>query len=100
VTEHGKKVTHFAKDIGVSEATVRGWVKKYKDHGENAFPVRGKLRPEDDELRKLRKQLADIEEENAILHQRRALAKKLYASSQNQRNKVSTKFRSNKLWKK
>lgn len=30
VTEQGKKATHFARDIGVSEATVRGWVKKYK----------------------------------------------------------------------
>lgn len=67
ITEQGKRVTHVARDIGVSEATVRGWVKKYKDHGENAFPGSGNLRPEDDEIRKLKKRLADIEEENAIL---------------------------------
>lgn len=67
VTEQGKKVTHVARDIGVSEAAVRGWVKKYKEHGENAFPGSGNLSPEDEEIRKLKKRLADIEEENAIL---------------------------------
>ena len=67
VTEQGKRVTHVARDIGVSEATVRGWVKKYKEHGDNAFPGSGNLRPEDEEIRKLKKRLADIEEENAIL---------------------------------
>ena len=48
VTEQGKKATHVARDIGISEATVRGWVKRYKEHGETAFPVSGKLRPEDE----------------------------------------------------
>ncbi len=67
VTEQGKKVTHVAKDIGVSEAIVRRWVKEYGTHGEDAFPGRGKLRPEDEELRKLKKRMADLEEENAIL---------------------------------
>lgn len=76
VTEQGKKVTHVTKDIGVSEDTLRGLVKNYKEHGENTFSDSGKLRQEDDELRKLRKQLADIEEEITILHQRWALAKK------------------------
>lgn len=67
VTEQGKKVTHVAKDIGVSEATVRRWIKEYGTHGEDAFPGKGKLRPEDEELRKLKKRMSDLEEENAIL---------------------------------
>lgn len=61
------RVTHVARDIGVSESIVRGWVKKYKEHGENAFPGIGNLRPDDEEIRKLKKRLAAIEEENAIL---------------------------------
>lgn len=67
VTEQGKKATHVAKDIGVSEATIRRWVKEYGTHGDDAFPGKGKLRPEDEELRKLKKRMADLEEENAIL---------------------------------
>lgn len=49
VTEQGKRPTHVARDIGVSESTVRGWVKKYQEHGANAFPGSGNLRPEDEE---------------------------------------------------
>jgi transposase len=51
-------------------------VKEYGTHGDNAFPGKGRLRPEDEELGLLKKKMADLEEENAIL-------KKLYASSQN-----------------
>lgn len=50
ITEQRKKVTHVAKDIGVSEATVRRWVKEYGAHGEDAFPGKGKLRPGDEEI--------------------------------------------------
>jgi transposase len=74
VTEQGKKVTHVANDIGLNEATVRRWVKEYTTHGESAFPGKGNLRPEDGELRKMNKRIADLEEENEIL-------KKLCASS-------------------
>ena len=67
VTEQGKKVTHVANDIGLNEATVRRWVKEYTTHGESAFPGKGNLRPEDEELRKMNKRIADLEEENEIL---------------------------------
>lgn len=67
VIEQGKKVKDVAADIGVTETSVRRWIKQYGDHGENAFPGKGKLRPEDEEIRKLKKELADIKEENEIL---------------------------------
>ena len=66
VTEQGRKATHVAKEIGVSEGAIRKWVKEYGVHGEDAFSGKGKLRPEDEELRKFKKRMADIEEENAI----------------------------------
>ncbi|CAG7643638.1 hypothetical protein PAECIP111802_03062 [Paenibacillus allorhizosphaerae] len=56
-----------AKELGVHYTTVRDWVKSYKQDGISAFPGSGNLKPEDEELRKLRKQLADIKEENEIL---------------------------------
>ena len=67
VTEQGKKVKEVAIDIGVTETSVRRWIKQYGNHGDNAFPGKGRLRPEDEEIRRLKKQLADLEEENAIL---------------------------------
>jgi transposase len=56
-----------ANELNVHYTTVRDWVKFYKQDGESAFPGSGNLKAEDDEIRKLRKQLADLKEENDIL---------------------------------
>ena len=60
-------VVDAAKELDVHYTTVRDWVKFYKRDGESAFPGTGHLKAEDDEIRKLRKQLADLKEENEIL---------------------------------
>lgn len=57
----------LADELGVHYTTLRDWVKYYKSDGDNAFPGSGNLKPEDDELRRLRRQLADLKEENEIL---------------------------------
>ncbi|MFC5650957.1 transposase, partial [Paenibacillus solisilvae] len=49
-----------AKELDVHYTTVRDWVRTHKRDGEGAFPSSGNLKPEDDEMRKLRKQLADL----------------------------------------
>lgn len=59
--------SEVAKELGVHYTTVRDWVKVYKQDGESAFPGSGKLKVEDEEMRKLRRQLADLKEENEIL---------------------------------
>lgn len=35
VTEQGRKASHVAKEIGVSEGAIRKWVKEYGVHGED-----------------------------------------------------------------
>ncbi len=60
-------VAETAKELGVHYTTVRDWVRFYKRDGESAFPGSGNLKAEDEEMRKLRKQLADLKEENEIL---------------------------------
>jgi transposase len=67
VTEKQKSVREVAISIGVTETTIRDWIKKYNRHGEDAFPGKGNLRLEDEELRTLKKRLKDLEEENEIL---------------------------------
>ncbi len=67
VTEEGKSVSSVAKDIGIHENTLYKWIDQYKTHKENAFPGSGNLRPEDEELRKLKKRVADLEMENELL---------------------------------
>jgi transposase len=60
-------ITKMAEELGVHYTTVRDWVRQYKRDGVDAFPGSGHLKPEDDELRKLRRELADLKEENEIL---------------------------------
>ncbi|ACL75838.1 transposase IS3/IS911 family protein [Ruminiclostridium cellulolyticum H10] len=67
VTEQGKSVSSVANDIGIHENTLYKWIDQYKTHKENAFPGSGNLRPEDEELRKLKKRVADLEMENELL---------------------------------
>lgn len=60
-------VSKMAEEIGVHYSTVRDWVQYFKQDGVNAFPGSGNLKPEDEEIRRLRRQLADLKEENEIL---------------------------------
>lgn len=62
-----RTIKEMADEIGVHYTTVRDWVHDYKRDEGNAFPGSGNLKPEDEEMRKLRRRLADLEEENAIL---------------------------------
>jgi len=48
VTEGRKKVSVLAKDIGVTSTSIRRWIKEYSEYGKDAFPGKGKLRPEDE----------------------------------------------------
>ncbi len=64
----GKETTisKMAEELGVHYTSVRDWVRNYRRDGENAFPGSGNMKPEDEEIRKLRRQLADLKEENEI----------------------------------
>jgi transposase len=62
-----KSVPALAEELGINKATLYNWVKKYDEDKEEAFPGEGKLKPSDEEVRKLRKQLADVTEERDIL---------------------------------
>lgn len=73
VTELGKKPVDVAKDIGVTPTSVRRWVKQYSIHGDDAFPGKGKLRPADEEQRRLEKENKELKEEIAILKKAMAI---------------------------
>jgi transposase len=73
VLEQKRPVAAVAREIGVHENTVRKWIALYRDYQENAFPGSGNLRPEDEEIRRLQKRIADLEEENAILKKATAI---------------------------
>jgi len=72
VIEKGLSVSDVATDLGINVKTLYGWLREYTKYKNDAFPGSGKLRPEEDEIRKLKRRVADLEEENKILKKARA----------------------------
>jgi transposase-like protein len=72
VLDGGRTQREVARNLGVNPSQIKDWVKKYKAHGKDAFPGNGALRPQDEENRLLKKELARVTEERDIL--KKALA--------------------------
>lgn len=60
----------IARDLGMGRSTLSHWIRMAREHGELAFPGkgRGRLTPEQEELKRLRK-------ENELLRQERDILK-------------------------
>lgn len=67
VTERGVTVSQAARDLGLHLNVLRKWVKDAKSNGTAAFPGRGKQRPDDAEISRLRRELAKTQAERDIL---------------------------------
>lgn len=67
VKESDKSAAEVARELDLNPTTLYGWINKYGKHGDKAFPGSGHLHEADDELRRLRKEIMDLKEENAIL---------------------------------
>jgi transposase len=67
VRERGMTVSQAAKDLGLHVNVLRAWVRDAKTSGAAAFPGRGKQRPDDAEVSRLRRELAKTQAERDIL---------------------------------
>lgn len=65
--EPGRSVAGVARDLGISENVLHVWRAKLKSEGVSAFPGKGHQSGEAEELRRLRRQLAEVTEERDIL---------------------------------
>ena len=57
----------IARDLGINENTLSGWVKKARLKPEDPFPGSGNVSSDDERMRRLEKELRDLREENEIL---------------------------------
>lgn len=57
----------IAQDLGVPTSTLVSWVEAHQKNGKEAFPGKGHLKPSDQEVAQLRKELAIAREERDIL---------------------------------
>jgi transposase len=65
----GRPCAHVAKDLGISEGSLRTWNNKIDE--ENPFP--GKGNPRDKEIFELRKEISILKEEREILKKAMAI---------------------------
>jgi transposase len=67
VKERGVAVRQAATDLGLHENVLREWVRNVDSHREQAFPGQGRMRPDDAEVARLRRELAKTKAERDIL---------------------------------
>ena len=67
VTEQGYSVAEAARSLGISENLVRNWKRTLQDQGDQAFPGRGNLSPQEQELARLRAENRRLLAERDIL---------------------------------
>ena len=72
ITQGNRKVSDIARDLDIHENVLHKWKQQYQEDSLHAFPGRGYMKPEDEEVRKLKKELQDVKEERDIL--KKALA--------------------------
>ena len=73
VEEQGEKTAAVAKKLGVTNKTMYRWVSEYRQDGSAAFPGKGHLKPEDAEMRRLKRENEELREENEILKKAAAI---------------------------
>ena len=72
IVDGGRPVREVARDLGIHENMLSRWKKEYLQDKEHSFPGKGHMKPHEEELFKLKRKIADLEEDRAIL--KKALA--------------------------
>lgn len=68
----GKSDSRLEQELGLSRGCLYNWRKQVEQDGVQAFPGKGKLKPDDEYTRRLEKELALVRQERDIL--KKALA--------------------------
>ena len=72
VTEGGRQVTEVAKSLGIHENMLHAWKRQQREDPAGSFPGKGHMKPQEEELRRLQKENANLREDREIL--KKALA--------------------------
>jgi transposase len=67
IKERGVSYAQAAEDLGVHPTQLRDWVKKLADDPQHAFPGQGQMKPENQEIARLKREVAKLKAERDIL---------------------------------
>lgn len=67
VTEKGMPVGKVARDLDIHPNLLHQWRRRFLKEGDKAFVGKGCIKPENAEIRKIRKELKKVKEERDIL---------------------------------
>jgi transposase len=67
VLEEGYKATEVERNLGIGPNIVSRWVRESKEDPGYAFPGKGRLKPPDDQIRALTRELERVKRERDIL---------------------------------
>jgi transposase len=67
ITEQGYKISEAAQNLGINPYVLRRWKNQFETDRNQAFPGKGHMPPEKEELHKLRKEVRQLRMEREIL---------------------------------
>ena len=67
VKSSGKPMSEIARELGISDSALYHWSKQLADQGEQAFPGSGHQTAQEEELRRLKRELEITRQERDIL---------------------------------
>jgi transposase len=67
VRERGVSAAQAARDLDVHENVLRKWVKEFAADPQHAFPGQGLMKPEQQEIERLRREVVRLKAERDIL---------------------------------
>ena len=67
VTEGGLSRSEVGRKLEISPTLIGNWLRAFQADGTVAFPGNGRLKPEDDKVRKLEREVRALREQNAFL---------------------------------
>lgn len=67
LSDGNRTATDVARDLGISANQIYTWKRQFARDPQQAFPGKGHLKPEEEELRRLRRELEEARQEIAFL---------------------------------
>ena len=67
VQTSGKPIAQVARDLGISDTSIHQWRKELAEHGSEAFPGSGHQTTQEEEVRRLKRELEIVKQERDIL---------------------------------